>query len=141
MSYLLHLAAKQQQKTTNKHSTHTQKKIPLAITIYIATLALFLGTLGAARFLHNFTLKRIIRAPMTDFFDVTPAGRIINRMSHDVDTIDNDFPATLRAWVSCLFSVLIIAMLFIFNDFLFADFFYCVCLCGKKFTFTILWVS
>lgn len=76
-----------------------------AITVYIATLALFLGTLGAARNLHNSTLNRIMRAPMATFFDVTPAGRIINRMSHDVDEIDNDFPATLRAWVSCLFSV------------------------------------
>lgn len=73
-------------------------------TVFLATLALFLGTLGAARYLHNDLLFRVIRAPMT-FFDVTPAGRIINRMSHDVDTTDNDFPATLRAWISCLFSV------------------------------------
>lgn len=77
----------------------------LAFSIFIATLSLFLGTLGAARYLHNFTLNRIIRAPVPEFFDITPAGRIINRMSHDVSEIDNDFPATLRAWVSCIFSV------------------------------------
>lgn len=74
-------------------------------SVFIATLALFLGTLGAAVYLHNNLLKRVMRAPIPAFFDVTPVGRIINRMSHDVDTVDNDFPATLRAWVSCFFSV------------------------------------
>lgn len=74
--------------------------------IFMATLALFLGTLSAARFLHNDLLHKVIHA-IPAFFDVTPAGRIINRMSHDVDTVDNDFPATLRAWMSCLFSVVL----------------------------------
>ncbi|XP_031616914.1 multidrug resistance-associated protein 1 isoform X6 [Contarinia nasturtii] len=74
-------------------------------TVFLATLSLFLACLGAARYLHNDLLRKIMRAPMA-FFDRTPLGRIINRLSHDVNEVDIDFPATLRAWVSCIFSVL-----------------------------------
>lgn len=76
----------------------------IVFTVFLATLSLFLGSLSAARFLHNDLLNKIMRAPMA-WFDVTPAGRIINRISHDVSEIDNDLPATLRAWASCIFSV------------------------------------
>lgn len=75
------------------------------VSIFIATLALYIGTLGAARFLHNHLLRKVMRAPMTTFFDVTPVGRIINRFSHDVEAVDNELPATLRAWGSCFFGV------------------------------------
>lgn len=74
-------------------------------TVFIATLSLFIGALAAARYLHNDLLHHVMRAPIPEFFDITPLGRIINRMSHDIETIDNDFPATLRAWASCLFTV------------------------------------
>lgn len=60
--------------------------------------------MNAARVTHNELLKRIIRAPMS-FFDVTPVGRIINRFSKDVNEIDNDLPATLRAFSACFFAV------------------------------------
>lgn len=76
----------------------------IVFSVFIATLSLFLGSLAAARYLHNDLLQKVMRAPMS-WFDVTPAGRIINRMSHDVSEVDNDLPATLRAWVSCIFSV------------------------------------
>lgn len=78
--------------------------IRIVFTVFLATLSLFLGSLAAARYLHNNLLHRMMRAP-TSFFDTTPLGRIINRMSRDVDEVDNDLPATLRAWVSCIFTV------------------------------------
>lgn len=78
----------------------------IVFSVFLATLSLFLGSLAAARYLHNDLLHKVMRAPMK-WFDVTPAGRIINRISHDVSEIDNDLPATLRAWVSCIFSVFV----------------------------------
>lgn len=70
----------------------------------MATLSLFIGTLRSAQFTHNFLLKNIMHAPM-EFFDQTPIGRIINRFSKDIQAVDSDLPATLRACSSCLFSV------------------------------------
>lgn len=76
----------------------------LVFTVFLATLSMFLATLEAARSLHNDFLTKVIRARPC-FFDVTPIGRLINRFSNDVNEIDNDFPATLRAFASCVFSV------------------------------------
>lgn len=74
-------------------------------TTFIATLSLYIGTLRAARFIHNQLLFRILRAPM-EFFDTTLTGRILNRFSNDTKEVDSDLPATLRAFSACLFGVL-----------------------------------
>lgn len=79
----------------------------------MATLSLYVGTLHAARVTHDYLLKRILRAPM-EFFDQTPIGRIINRFSKDVEAVDNDLPATLRAFTACLFGVFHRLLLHIF---------------------------
>lgn len=71
---------------------------------FIATLSLYIGTLRAARFIHNQLLYRILRAPM-EFFDTTLTGRILNRFSNDTKEVDSDLPATLRAFGACLFGV------------------------------------
>ena len=55
--------------------------------------------------IHSTALANIMRAPMS-FFDTTPSGRIINRFSSDVATVDLTLPQTLRLGVMQLFSVL-----------------------------------
>ncbi|GLE01060.1 hypothetical protein PINS_up009873 [Pythium insidiosum] len=42
--------------------------------------------------LHAKYLRRVISAPVTTFFDVTPVGRILNRFSRDLDQVDNALP-------------------------------------------------
>jgi ABC-type multidrug transport system fused ATPase/permease subunit len=39
------------------------------------------------------------------FFDLTPIGRIINRFSADIDTVDNVLPLTVEMWLDCVFAV------------------------------------
>jgi len=56
--------------------------------------------------MHNVLLHGTLRWPM-EMFDITPLGRIVNRFSKDVDTIDNTLPLNLRVVILQLFAVII----------------------------------
>ena len=58
-----------------------------ACCLLVASLALAKGTLEAAIKLHQNLLYRIMRSGMA-FFETTPIGRIVNRFSKDMDSID-----------------------------------------------------
>ncbi|KAL4164376.1 hypothetical protein KRP22_004242 [Phytophthora ramorum] len=42
--------------------------------------------------LHDELFRRVLRAPITRYFDVTPMGRILNRFSNDLDQMDSILP-------------------------------------------------
>lgn len=42
--------------------------------------------------LHLRYIRKVLGAPVTTFFDVTPVGRILNRFSRDLDQVDNPMP-------------------------------------------------
>ncbi|OQV17409.1 Multidrug resistance-associated protein 1 [Hypsibius exemplaris] len=73
--------------------------------IYFSMLVAAYGQIRASRKLHQNMLARIFRAPMA-FFDTTPLGRIINRFSKDIDTVDTALPMLIRMWLNCMFSVI-----------------------------------
>ncbi|XP_035914955.1 multidrug resistance-associated protein 1 isoform X8 [Anopheles stephensi] len=75
------------------------------LSTFLSTLFLYVGALEASRTLHKTLLRRVLHAPLTSFFDITPVGRVLNRFSKDIDTTDSDLPATLRAWSACFFGV------------------------------------
>ncbi|KAG1678468.1 Multidrug resistance-associated protein 1 [Nymphon striatum] len=58
------------------------------ISFFIGLLAHSVGSTNASKKIHNVMLERMMRAPMS-FFDTTPMGRIINRFSRDVNTMDS----------------------------------------------------
>jgi ABC-type multidrug transport system fused ATPase/permease subunit len=49
-------------------------------------------------------LDVIMRAPMS-YFDTTPVGRIVNRFSQDMYTIDSQLMAALRSYLTTIMSV------------------------------------
>lgn len=58
-----------------------------SVLIIISTILLNIACIQSSKILHNNMLDRILRAPMS-WFNVVPSGRIINRFSKDVDTVD-----------------------------------------------------
>lgn len=65
-----------------------------SILTFIGYVLAGVAALRTAQILHNSMLQQVLRAPMS-FFDITPLGRIINRFSHDVDTVDATIPNIL----------------------------------------------
>eukprot|EP00041_Stephanoeca_diplocostata_P028197 m.790864 g.790864 ORF g.790864 m.790864 type:complete len:1581 (+) comp23327_c0_seq3:295-5037(+) len=76
-----------------------------ATLMFFAAITLAFGAIAAANKLHTRMLDKVMRAPMS-WFDTTPMGRIVNRFSQDVYTIDEMIPRTLSSFLSCLFQVL-----------------------------------
>ncbi|KAF0506686.1 P-loop containing nucleoside triphosphate hydrolase protein [Gigaspora margarita] len=62
---------------------------------------MFMGSLVASRKLHNDMLDKILSATIR-FYDTTPIGRILNRFSKDMETIDQNFsPVVMFLLYSC----------------------------------------
>lgn len=67
--------------------------------------SLWFSTLRASKSLHNHVALNILRATMA-FFDSTPIGRIMNRFSKDIDTMDYPLPfSTEQALIYMLQSI------------------------------------
>ena len=76
-----------------------------SILVLFASFSLALGGIIASRLIHMRLLVNVLRLPMS-FFDATPSGKILNRFSKDIYTIDETIPRSVRAFISTLFSVL-----------------------------------
>jgi ABC-type multidrug transport system fused ATPase/permease subunit len=42
--------------------------------------------------LHDDLFRRVLQAPVNNYFDITPVGRILNRFSNDLDQMDSILP-------------------------------------------------
>ncbi|EEY62025.1 ATP-binding Cassette (ABC) Superfamily [Phytophthora infestans T30-4] len=77
-----------------------------AVVLFVRVMLLYVGSLHASRLLFNKLLSQILRAP-TSFFDTTPLGRIVNRMSKDIYTLDEAIPGTVVGLLNTIVAVAI----------------------------------
>jgi ABC-type multidrug transport system fused ATPase/permease subunit len=78
-------------------------------SIGISFIAIITATVSgqrACRKFHEQLVEGVLRAPMA-FFDTTPLGRIVNRFSKDMYTLDEVLPYTLYSWASCAISCVV----------------------------------
>ena len=70
-----------------------------------ASYFLALGGIFAATWIHKQLLVNILQLPMS-FFDTTPTGRILNRFSKDIYTVDEIIPGCVDDFIVTLFIVI-----------------------------------
>lgn len=81
--------------------------IAAANTVFTALRAFLFayGAICAATTIHNRLLDRVLKATVT-FFDTTPMGRVLNRFSSDLYTVDDSLPFLLNILLATVFSLL-----------------------------------
>jgi ATP-binding cassette subfamily C (CFTR/MRP) protein 1 len=84
----------------------------VVIYIFMVWLVFKLG-MTASRNLHNNLIEKLLRAPMW-FFDITPSGRLMNRISKDISVTDDQLPSTFISYLSTLSSSLVVVATIIF---------------------------
>lgn len=75
------------------------------VGFFLRDISSVFAALKASVSLHQQAFARIVRAPTTTFFDVTPVGRIINRFSKDVEKVDGSVMPMLKSVVQMLFQL------------------------------------
>ncbi|KAI4217682.1 MAG: hypothetical protein LQ351_000278 [Letrouitia transgressa] len=93
--------------------TYAALGVVQALLMFLFSVALsILGTQSSKVMLHR-AMTRVLRAPMS-FFDTTPLGRITNRFSKDIDTMDNALTDAIRmffltmAMIIAVFALIIV---------------------------------
>ncbi|KAF6255037.1 ABC transporter [Scenedesmus sp. NREL 46B-D3] len=81
--------------------------ITYSLITFARTLRFMYTTVEAAVTLHNRLLTHMLRLPKV-FFDTNPAGRILNRFSRDVETMDSVLNQSLIQFSNCFASYLAI---------------------------------
>ncbi|KAM7419823.1 hypothetical protein PAMA_016768 [Pampus argenteus] len=81
--------------------------IAVANTVFTALRAFLFayGAICAATAIHNRLLDRVLKATVT-FFDTTPLGRILNRFSSDLYSVDDSLPFILNILLANVFGLM-----------------------------------
>ena len=72
--------------------------VTLGIVVVCGSFTIAMGNIRASMKLHDGLAENILRSPMS-FFDTVPGGRILNRFSKDIDTVDSTIPFTIRGFL------------------------------------------
>ncbi|EGR28734.1 hypothetical protein IMG5_169310 [Ichthyophthirius multifiliis] len=74
----------------------------------------FYCSINASRIIHKRMITSLIFAPLNEFFERVPFGRILNRLSKDMQVVDQDLAFVLGSFLVAFFSFIGDAILCIF---------------------------
>lgn len=74
--------------------------------MFLQSMLMAYSLTNAAKVLHQSVFSHILSSPMS-FFDKTPTGRIMNRLSKDVDNLDHLVRITINKVKSSLSNITI----------------------------------
>ncbi|KAK1938117.1 ABC transporter C family member 3 [Phytophthora citrophthora] len=63
-----------------------------AVLSFSRALMIIESCVRSSQNMHDELFRRVLRAPVTRYFDVTPMGQILNRFSNDLDQMDSILP-------------------------------------------------
>ena len=72
-----------------------------SVVCFFKELMLFLACANASHTIHQNLLSHTMHSPMS-FFDTNPTGRILNRFSSDIDTVDQSIPFEIDDFMNCM---------------------------------------
>ncbi|KAG0350280.1 hypothetical protein BG005_010189 [Podila minutissima] len=80
------------------------------IVVMIGSFMLVVAVLKSSRVMHDHAFVSVLSSPMS-FFDTTPLGRILNRFSKDLSTIDNTLMNSLNSLMIAIAGILSMLLL------------------------------
>ncbi|KAK9015948.1 hypothetical protein V6N11_007035 [Hibiscus sabdariffa] len=95
---------KKKAKRRKKQLVQEEERVKGRVSMKVAVLVATFGLAAAQKLFLNM-LRSVFRAPMS-FFDSTPAGRILNRVSIDQSVVDLDIPFRLGGFASTTIQLL-----------------------------------
>ena len=102
----------------NQASTYIAVYGGLGLTAAVIDLAkefmLLLSAITASKQIHDNLWSKIIKSPMS-FFDTNPNGRILNRFSGDINTLDEEIPYELSDFLFCLMETLAVVVIICYS--------------------------
>ena len=96
-------------KDWSNNPSQTDYYLPIYILLKIGGCAfifirsaLLTGCLSikASYNIHSRLMKSLLKAPINLFYDVTPLGRILNRLSKDINTIDESLAFSIGTFIA-----------------------------------------
>lgn len=76
----------------------------LGVLLNFANIFLVFMYIRAAKLFHRKLLSSILRSTL-HFFESTPTGRIINRFSRDIESIETAIPDSFKILIFCLYNI------------------------------------
>ncbi|XP_052813608.1 multidrug resistance-associated protein 1-like isoform X2 [Mya arenaria] len=95
-------------------SIYGELGIAQGIAVFSYAIIQAFRAVRASKHLHRNMLMSVLRAPMS-FFDTTPVGRIVNRFSQDVESVDMSLPEHLVDVIYSVFSACSIFIIILYS--------------------------